>query len=157
MHKGNYIFIQIISGIYLYHPTLHTKIHMLMWLDQSYILIMIKKGDRKRECVVYSSHKSFLIGIWSERDRNLCLYPQSVLTPPILWLNSGYWDLLLHPFSIHPWWYDLTVPSHILTKVYRWWKILFESIFYFQKNHSENQHREGKGQICMYHVLVLNS
>ena len=157
MHQGNHIFIQIISGIYLYHPTLHTNIHILMWLYQSYILIMLKKGDWKRESVVYGSHKYFPRGIWSEIDRNLCLYPQYVLTPAILWINYGYWDLLLNPCSIHLFWYALTVSYHILTEVDRWWKILVESMFYFQKYHSGNQHREGKGQIFMSYLLLLKS
>ena len=35
-----------------------------------------KKGDCKRECVVYGSHKSFPVGILSKREINICLTPR---------------------------------------------------------------------------------
>ena len=64
-----------IKDIYLPYNTTQKHTYVNVIVPIVYFNHVGKKGDWKRECVVYGSHKYFLRGLLSEREKNLCLTP----------------------------------------------------------------------------------
>ena len=71
-----YIYPDNLKYISLTYNTTHKHTYVNVIGTIIYINRFGKKGDWKRECVVYGRHKYFPIGILSERERNLYLKPR---------------------------------------------------------------------------------